>query len=83
MSAIKREIQIAPTPEELAACLADMHSTEQAKFFDELARIMGTWPAHARLVQCAYIREDFARRYPDEPFDAFELLRELNPEPLP
>jgi hypothetical protein len=40
---IERNIQVVPTPKELAACFCEMNSTMQAIFFNEVATIAKTW----------------------------------------
>jgi hypothetical protein len=77
MMKIKREFEIAPTPEEMALVFVEWHSDWQAAFLDKVATEMEKWGPHARLMQCAYIRQDMIKRWP-ESFDAFELVNELS-----
>ena len=43
MLKIKRSVLVEPTPEELALAFAELHSDEQVKFFNTLAKDIDTW----------------------------------------
>lgn len=56
--AIKRELWVRPTPEELARVFCDMRSSEQAEFLNRVAVVMHSWGAFSRDRQCADVAQE-------------------------
>ena len=56
--AIKRELWVRPTPEELARVFCDMSSPEQAEFLNRVAVVMHSWGAFSRDRQCADVAQE-------------------------